>query len=340
MNLKLKSLHIKNFQGLKDIKIEPNGNNINIYGENGTGKTTVMNAFLWLLFNKNSEDKTSFTVKPQDINGTDIHHLQTQVEAELLLDGKALKIKKMQEEKWTKSHGKLEKELTGNKFFYWYDEVPVKEGEYKNKISELVNEDIFKMITNPLHFNTKIDWKVRREILLQMSGDMTNEDVIASDESLSKLSELLSNRSIDEYKLILADQLKGYKKERDDIPPRIDELTLSLPQTEPDYTATEKALLELKTNLENLENQLTNVKDETLKLNKKQQEVYLLTDKLRELKDKIKSDSEVDRRKAIDEKMKLDNQEYMFTKTIEETNSRIETVKSQIKTKESELAST
>lgn len=339
MNLKLKSLHIKNFKGLKDTKIEPNGSNYNVFGDNSTGKTTIMDSFLWLLFNKNSEDKSAFTVKPQDENGQDIHHLQTQVEAELLLDGKILKIKKMQEEKWTKRHGALEKELTGNTLLYWYDEVPVKEGEYKRKISELIDEDIFKMVTNPLYFNTKIDWKKRREILLQISGDMTNEQVIASDESLSKLSDLLSNRSIDDYKLVLADQLKGYKKERDDIPPRIDELTLSLPQIEPDYATTEKTLLELKTNLANLENELTSVKDETLKLNKKQQEVYLLTDQLRKVKEQIKSDSETDRRKAIDEKMKLDNQEYQFKQTIEETHNRIETVKSQIKSKESELQS-
>ena len=339
MNLQLQSLRIKNFKGIKDLTLQANGENMSVFGDNATGKTTIIDSFQWLLFDKDSNDRsdTSFTIKPQDENGKDINHLQTLVEAELLVDGKILKIKKTKEEKWVKRQGSSEKVFDRHEKSYWFDEVPTKATPYKAKIDELITEDIFKMITNPLYFNTKLSWQERREILLQISGDLTNDQVIESEKSLSSLTNILNGRSIDDYKLVLADQLKGYRKERDDIPPRIDELTLSLPQTEPNYSYIEIAMLELKDSLAHIEFQLTDAKDETVKQNKKHQEMYLLKEQLQETKNTIKSNNESARREFIDEKMKLDNQIYLFSKTVQETSDRAELIKSQTKSKETEL---
>ena len=56
------NLTLRNFKGIKDLKLIPGGNNLNIYGDNATGKTTIMDAFLWLLFDKDSANSSNFNI--------------------------------------------------------------------------------------------------------------------------------------------------------------------------------------------------------------------------------------------------------------------------------------
>lgn len=307
MDIRLNWLHIKNFKGIRDFKLVAYGKDVKVYGDNGAGKTTLMDSFLWLLFDKDSTDRTNFTVKPQDEYGNDIHHLQTEVEAELLVDGKPLKIRKMQEEKWIKKRGESEKRLTGHTTSYWWDDVPVKAGEYKNKIDSLLNENKFKLITNPLYFNTKLPWQERREILLETCGDISDEQVIASDKKLSKLGEVLNGRPIDDVKKMVTDKVKRLEKERQDIPPRIDELLLSLPQTEPDYEAVEAELKQCKDTLVGIELLLTNATQKASEINQKYQNLARLKNQLEEVKEQIRQKTGLDKKKLISQKEELEN---------------------------------
>lgn len=307
MDIRLNWLHIKNFKGLRDFKLIAEGKNVKVYGNNGVGKTTLMDAFLWLLFDKDSTDRANFTVKPQDEHGNDIHHLQTEVEAELLVDGKSLKLRKMLEEKWTKKKGEPEKRLTGHTTSYWWNDVPVKAGEYKDRIDSLLNESKFKQITNPLYFNTKLPWQERREILLEICGDISDEQVIDSDKKLSKLKEVLNGRPIDDIKKMIADKAKRLEKERQDIPPRIDELMLSLPQEEPNYEAVETKLKEYKDTLAGIELLLTNATKQANEINQKYQNLSRLKSQLEEVKEQIKQKTGIDKKKLIGQKEELEN---------------------------------
>ncbi len=310
MNIRLNSLHLKHFKGIKDFTLKIDGKNASVYADNGVGKTTLADSFLWLLFNKDSADRTSFKVKPQDEYGNDIHHLQTEVEAELSVDGKSLKLRKMLEEKWTKKRGSAEAELTGNTISYWWDDVPVKESEYKSRINELINEGIFRMITNPMYFNTRLSWQDRRKILLEMCGDMSDEQVIASDARLSKLTEILQGKTIEEYKKILAERIKRLEKERADIPPRIDELTLSLPQENTDYSAVEAELRQYKDELEGIELGLTDASKAATEYRRKQQELYGLKCKLEAVKARIDKEANAERDKLVNELNSLTHEKY------------------------------
>ena len=314
MIIKLNWLKISNFKGLKNFELIVNGKNVSIFGNNATGKTSITDAFLWLLFDKDSNDyaDTNFKIKPQDENGKDILHLESTVEAELLVDGQPLKIKKARVEKWVKRQGASEKVFDGHTKKYWFNEVPCKAGEYKNKIDGLIKEDIFKMITNPLYFNTKKTWQERREILLEISGDATVEQVIASDESLDGLTEILNGRSIDDYKLVIADKLKELKKERDNISPRIDEITRSLPQEEPDYSDVSAELNKYKETLSGIEFLLTNATNKANELSKKYQELAKLKNQLEETKLEIKSESSTDKQSLIDKKSELESGKFIL----------------------------
>jgi exonuclease SbcC len=312
MEINLSGMSLKNFKGVQKFDLHIGGKNCSLLGDNGTGKTSTFDAFLWLLFGKNSDDRSAFKIKPQDAQGNDIHMLQTEVEATLLIDSKPLKLKKMQEEKWTKRHGAEEKELTGNTISYWWDEEPVKEGEYKRRIGELIDESIFRMITNPMYFNTKVDWKDRRKMLLEICGDKTDEEVIASDAKLSKLGEFLNGKSIESYKNILADKLKAFNKERADIPPRIDELMLTLPNEQPDYSAVEQELQGHKDMLTGIELDMTNATNTAEAYRKKQQAIYGLRGKLESVKTRIDSDTGAGRKALVDEKTKLQSERYQL----------------------------
>ncbi len=337
MIIKLNWLRIENFKGIKDKAITFEGKDTDIYGDNATFKTTIMDAWLWLLFNKDSADSTNFTAKPQNALGQDIHHLQTEVEAELSVDGSPLKLKKMQEEKWETPRGMAEARLTGNTTTYWYNEVPAKAAEYKTKVDELIDENIFKMITNPLYFNTKLPWQKRREILLEISGDKTDEDVIASDSKLSKLSEILNVHSIEEYKIVVAEKLKALNKEKDDIPPRIDELTLSLPETEPDYTVLEAVLSEKKILLSKAEKKLTDVALKAEELSKLHKELFALKDKLEKTKLTIKSQINTGRTELIEKQGELLNGKIVLEQSIQALKSQIQGLQQQIEQSEKTL---
>jgi len=318
LQIKLNWIRLKNFKGIKEFTLNAQGLNVNVLADNGRGKTTLQDSFFWLLFGKDSTGRDGKTakIKPQDENGKDIHHLQTEVEAELLVDGKPLKIKKMQEEKWTRKRGSDTKELTGNTVNYWWDEVPVKESEFKQKSSLLLDENIFKMITDPFYFNSQMKWQDRRRLLLEICGDASQEEVIASDEKLAKLTEILSGKSIEDYKKVLADKIKRLKKEKEDIPPRIDELTRGLPNTEEDYSEIEKEVERYKDILAGIESEMTNANAIVEAYKQKHEKLYALKGQLERVKSRIDSEAGATRRKLLEEKSELEEGKYTLESSI------------------------
>lgn len=331
MDIRLNWLRLKHFKGIREFTFQANGKNVFIYGDNGTGKTTQFDAFLWLLFNKDSTDRSAFKVKPQDEHGNDIHNLQTEVEAELLVDGKPLKLRKMLAEKWTKKQGAAIAEFTGNTISYWWNDVPVKESEYKQRISELVKEDIFRMITNPMYFNAKLPWQERRKILFEICGDMSDNEVIASNSKLTKLPEILSGKSIKDYKEILAERIKKLEKEKADIPPRIDELMLSLPQQQPDYSAVETELQQHKDVLAGIEKELADASNAAMEYRQKQQKLFSLKGLLAEVKDRIDAEANAGYKKLAMEKQQLSTEKSCLELEINRHKIDIEQNERQVK---------
>lgn len=325
MIIKLISLRIENFKGIKNLLIKFDGKDTSIYGNNATYKTSTEDAWRWLLFNKDSEDKedTNFTIKPQDKDGKDIMGTESLVEAELSIDGKPLKLKKTRHEKWTKKQGTGETVFDGHQRKYWFDEEPVSATRYKEKINELLTEDIFKMITNPLYFNTQVDWKKRLEILFEIYIKETDLEIISSNSRISKLAEILNGKEIESYENILKDKIKNLKKDLRDLPPRIDEIIKSLPQEEPDYTVIEKDLKLRKEELATVEFLLTSATNKANKITEKYQELARLKGRLEELKSQIRLNLNTDKQKAVDKHLDMTNGIYLLKQNIQTLESQI-----------------
>ncbi len=220
--MKLLKLKLQNFKGIRNSEFDFGGIDATIYGDNATGKTTVFDSLCWLLFGKDSLDRADFEIKTLE-NGEPIHKVNHEVEAELLHDdGNSFTLKRVYREKYSSPRGGDTK-LTGHTTDYFINEVPVKEKEYKQYINDVIAEDVFKLITNPLYFNEQYSWQNRRKLLLEISGDIKDDEVINSRAELTRLAELLNGRTVDEQRKIVAAKKTAINKELDMIPIRIDE---------------------------------------------------------------------------------------------------------------------
>jgi DNA repair exonuclease SbcCD ATPase subunit len=232
VEIRLQKLMLTNFKGIKSLTLGLNGRNASIYGANATGKTTIYDAFLWLLFDKDSQNKSTFNIKTLDSNGEPLHGLDHEVEAVLSVDGRELTLKKSYKEKWTKKRGSAQAEFTGHTTDYAIDGVPAKKSEYDATISGLIDEDAFKLLTNPTYFSEQLQWQDRRCILLEVCGDVSTEDVVASDEELSRLTAILAGRSVEAHTDLIKSRMRDINRELEHIPMRIDEATRALPKVE------------------------------------------------------------------------------------------------------------
>ena len=223
MKLLLKSLSLKNFKGVTSFKLTCEKNEVKVYGANASGKTTLADAFTWLLFDKDSRDRSKFSIQPLDKENNIIHNLETEVEAAFLKDGQYLTLCKKLAEKWTRPRGQEEKILSGTEVTRYIDGVPVKETEYKTFIAEIVNQAVFKLISNPYGFENE-KWQFKRELLFNVCGSVEDSNI----PEWEQLKNYLGDKSLESFKKMVAEQKKVLKKDLEKIPPKIDENNRSL----------------------------------------------------------------------------------------------------------------
>lgn len=246
MDIRINRLLLQNFKGIKHLEINADGANLKIYGDNATGKTTVFDAFTWVLFGKDSLGRSDFGIKTQDENGNVIHNLEHTVECELAIDNSILTLKKVYVEKWTKKRGSAESDFSGHETKYFINEVPSTKKEYEQKIATYIDESLFKTITNPLYFNEHLKWQDRRAILLSLcNGNISDEDILARSPEFSPLLSELKGRTVQECSKIIKDKQRAINDELKAIPQRISEASLAIPEVV-EIDETEKANIEQK----------------------------------------------------------------------------------------------
>lgn len=226
MNIKLKSLHLVNFRGAKKRDIEFT-DSTTISGGNGTGKSTVFTAFMWLLFGKDQFDRKDFAVKPIAVDGTTTPKLDTEVSATLTVDGMNISLRRISAEKWTKRRGSETEEFTGNETKYYKNEVPVSQRDYQEFIASIIPEIQFKMLTSVDYF-TNLPWKDKRDLLFQMAGEITDQDVAGDNQAFIEL--LSRGTKLETLKKELAAKRKELTEELNSLPVRIDEAQRSKPE--------------------------------------------------------------------------------------------------------------
>ncbi|MDT1944361.1 AAA family ATPase [Carnobacterium maltaromaticum] len=239
--IELINMKVRNFKGFKEFELAANGKNVQVFGDNATGKTTLYDAFLWCLFGKDSKDSTKFSWKPLDQNNQEIHHLETEVVLELLIDGEEIEFSRMNKEKWTKKRGSNAETFEGHDATYRIDGLKQTQIKFKKRIEEIVNEETFKQITNIYYIAETMPAKERRKMLFSLVEDLTDIQVIESNKELTPLLDILGKHSVEDKRQMIAEERRNINKDLDNIPQRIDEVDRSI---NPDLTEANRLSLE------------------------------------------------------------------------------------------------
>ena len=219
---------LQNFKGVESLSLAPMGKDMEILGENGTGKTTVADAYAWVVFGKGFSGETvEQEIKRRDSetgltpnDGGVIHA----VEAELLLDGGiTLTLRKEYVETWQKKRGAAESEFRGHTTNYSIDGVPMQKKEYEKRVAEVIPEAAGRLLSIPLHFCDNLKWQERRKILMDMCGEVSDAEVLVAEE-FSPLEKLMEGKSVDDFRKTVKAKMKKVNDELKGIPARIDEL--------------------------------------------------------------------------------------------------------------------
>ena len=254
-NVKIYTIKLKNFKGIKALELKLS-QNTELHGANGSGKTTIFDAFTWLLFDKDSQGRSSFGIKTLDKDNKPMQKTEHEVSAILDVAGEEISVRKVLKEKWVKTRGALESAFVGNTVDYYWNDVPKSQREFQDNIKAIVDESVFKMITNPLAFS-QLNWKVARGVLIDLVGGVNNVELAKGDADFEALLSKLTNKSLDEYQKQLASQRKLLNDSIKGIPTRIDEVNLSMPENL-DFEALEKEKVILDRQLKKVEDQIDN----------------------------------------------------------------------------------
>lgn len=258
--LRLKSLTLINFKGMRNQTITFGNGVTAISGRNGTGKTTIADGFAWLLWGKDSEGNSDskFGIKTNDADGNYIPDLEHEVagtfDAIDTTTGETttVELRRVYVEEWQTPKGSTERTLKGHHTDYFYNGVPLKtKTEYDAKVAALIPEDLFKVITDPYYFLT-LHWKAQREYLLKMAGTISDTDIAANRAEFSELLRRVTGKSMEEYKKEIAARRGKIEAQLDKIPTRKDEVTRNTPVA-PDYAALEAEKKQIQADLADID---------------------------------------------------------------------------------------
>lgn len=252
----IKRLTLINFKGLRNVAIDFSDNVTTISGRNGTGKTTIKDAFSWLLWGKNSEGDTDskFGIKTNDADGNFIPNLEHGVTGVFEIIDKetgaveTVELRRVLVEEWKVPNGETKRVLKGHHTDFFYNGVPLKtKAEYEARINAIIPEAVFKIITDPYYFLT-LHWKAQREMLLQIAGNVSEEEVARGSERFALLLAQLTGKSLEDYKREVSAKKAKVNEQLEKIPTAINAITQVTPET-PDYEALEKEKAALEVEL-------------------------------------------------------------------------------------------
>lgn len=266
----LKTMEIEHFKGVKSQKIDFT-NYTEIIGDNGTGKSTINEAYMWCIFSKNTLGNV-VSITPRDENNRIIPKVESVVRLTIEVDGVDHTLCRKQKQNWRTSKDGTEI-FNGYSQERYFDEVPCGVSEFNQKLSEICTLEHWFMLSSIYAFmGMKQD--DRRKMLIQLAGDIKEDELL---QQYPTLIEATHNLKISINDLQKQKKIAYTKIEKDllDIPTRIDELNKQIVE----YDFVEIA------------NQITKLEDVIKDLHKDIEKVQSqgCQEMIQELKDKVKS---------------------------------------------------
>ena len=310
----LKSLALVNFKGVRDFSIAFNDGITTVCGDNGTGKTTLYDAYLWLLFGKDSTGRSDgangFNVKTTGEDGKPIYRLEHSVTAVLEVDGKEIKLQRSLVEKWQKVNGTTDEVMKDETQYFINDVRTGTKKEYQAEISEIIPEDVFRMITNPYYF-TSLSAETQKDMLLEMVGNIDDEEVAATDPDFLALLDQINGTSLAKWAREIAAKKKACNDVLATIPASIETAQKLMPESE-EWAVLEKQLKEVQDRVKEIDAQIADksaLNDEAYKrkmaLMKQQADKRI---KLQDRENTIRMETNAAHNKALSDIQQMENE--------------------------------
>lgn len=310
----LKSLALVNFKGVRDFSIAFNDGITTVCGDNGTGKTTLYDAYLWLLFGKDSTGRNDgangFNVKTTGEDGKPIYRLEHSVTAVLEVDEKEIKLQRSLVEKWQKVNGTTEEVMKDETQYFINDVRTGTKKEYQAEISEIIPEDVFRMITNPYYF-TSLGAETQKDMLLEMVGNIDDEEVAATDPDFLALLDQINGTSLAKWAREIAAKKRACNDALATIPASIETAQKLMPESE-NWTVLEKQLKEVQDRVKEIDAQIADksaLNDEAYKrkmaLMKQQADKRI---KLQDRENTIRMEANAAHNKALSDIQQMENE--------------------------------
>lgn len=217
----LKTLRLTNWRGEKDRTVAFNPKETTISGGNALGKSRHFDAFMWLLFGKDSLDRKDYNIKTI-VDGKAVKRLTCEVVGVLDVAGEEITLRRAYIEDWVKPRGQADEVFKGNHTECWWNDTPVNVSEYQNRVNSIIDDTVFKMITNPLFF-AGMDWKKQRDQLFTIAGTISDEAIAESNARFAELLEMIKGKGFADFKKEISAKKKRLMAELKEVQPRIDQ---------------------------------------------------------------------------------------------------------------------
>lgn len=335
--IKLLSLSMVGFRGATDQTTEFSPKETTISGGNGTGKSRHFDAFLWLIFGKDSQGRKDEGIKTYDRDGNTTDKAPCEVSAVLEITDddhtEKLELRRAFVEDWVKPRGQTEEVMKGNHTECWWNGVPVNVTEYTKRINTIIDETTFKLLTNPEYFPS-LKWQDQRSILYMVAGTPSVEEIAKQSNKWMELMDKLAGKSLTDYRKELAVRKKKLKEEKDKIQPKIDEITISLPAQNWDKDKLEKEIEEIDKENEEIDKALASIAERSRQVNAERAKKEERIEELRRQQRKLVSEEKT---RAEDATYENGGARRTAKRTIDEKKQQRESDKSSAKTCESQM---
>lgn len=323
--MKILSLEINNYAGIEHLEIDFNGKDAKVYGTNGAGKTTIANAFSWLIFGKDIDGKRIDNIVPLK-DGEEQRDKDVKVKAVVdIKDGRTKVFEKLSKSVKKKDEFGIEQYTSTRRTSQYIDYNSLKVKEYEDEINHLIDNDKFMLLSNLNTFQL-MNWKDKRNILFGLIDQIDDVSVINSDSDLLPLKELLEREgaNLSALQVRYKDELKNKKKEIADLPVKIQTLHDNLPENNTDIEAIDKKISDLQTEINGATSDSDTIRKEL------KNELKILDQRYQVEKEKIDNEST---NKLIVENQKLD----MIKSDLEINQKKRDNIEHQVNTNNNEI---
>ena len=258
----LKELTLENWRGSEYKTTEFDPVCTTIAGANGLGKSRHFDAFTWLLFGKDSQDRKDYNIKTAIGVGA-TPKAECCVTGFFNVDGEDIKMTRSYEEEWVKPRGATEEVFKGNKTVCFWNDAPVSVTEYSKRVKDIIDDTLFKMLTNPAYF-LSMPWKNQREQLFLMAGAVEDSEVATWKPEFAAFLDKLAGKPMADFKRELAARKRLIKSQLDEVQPRIDQTYKLMPEKQ-DFDALEAEMKSVDDALVQVDGALSSIAERSRK---------------------------------------------------------------------------